>query len=114
MTNYRSKHSFGKRLDLSRIAMNTHVNRIPVILESKTPYSCKKILISSDMTLNSFIKNFTEKYFLGKNKTFIFMIDEDEKMNLVLPCRTFEELYECYKSQDNLLYINYFEENTFG
>jgi len=85
----------------------------PIIMrpiDNKQPNLLKnKFLVESNMTISEFLFSVKKYIILDKNETIFIFINN----NLVKMSELVSEIYERYKEND-ILYIEYSKENTFG
>ena len=113
---YKKNNSLEKRSKESENILKKYPNRIPVIVEKSN--RCKdindidksKFLVPNDLTMNQFIYVIRKRLKLSAEKALFIFIN-----NKILPnSKTLNEIYQEEKDEDNFLYMNYANENTFG
>lgn len=88
---------------------NSYPDKVPVIvLDSK---SLKKFLIPKATTLNEFIYLYRKKTHMNSKKSIYVEI---KGRNYLSFNTTFKDLYDNYKNEDGLLYLNVIKEKYLG
>ena len=115
--NVHENNTFEQRVTFSNYIQNKYPNRVPVIIKNGS-----KILQDID-------KSGQARYLMSKNLNIIDLIvlirkkiHINEKQGIfifangfLIPMnKTILEVYNTYKSEDNILYVTYNIENTFG
>ena len=106
------------RLSMANRLLSRYPDRIPVICKQSstsntdTPKIEKtKFLVSRELTVGQFIHVVRTRIEMPAEKALFFFVNDN-----IIP-KTSENIfsiYEQYKSNDNLLYVTYTSENTFG
>ena len=93
-------------------------DRVPVIIQKAT--NCKefldnnKYLIPKSLTISEVIYIIRKKIKINEKHAIFIFVNQGNSATLV-PCNmNMLEVYNTYKSDDNILYITYTIENTFG
>jgi len=111
---FKLKNPFQFRKDEAQRLLQKYPDKVPIICEkmySSDPDIAKiKYLIHRHVKLAYFIHLIRKNHFINKNEA-IFII-----INGVIPSSScyFDQLYEQFKDEDGLLYINYSIESVFG
>ena len=113
---YKKNNSLEKRNKESENILKKYPNRIPVIVEKSN--RCKdindidksKFLVPNDLTMNQFIYVIRKRLKLSAEKALFIFINN----KIVANSKTLNEIYQEEKDEDNFLYMNYANENTFG
>lgn len=113
---FKEEFSLERRKQISKIILDKYPERVPVIVQ-KVPSSDipdinrKKYLVPRDLTVGQFIMTIRKRITITPEKAmFIFV-------NNILPTTSdlMGSLYNQHKdAADNLLYVAYSSENTFG
>lgn len=104
-----------ERRNICDSLIRTYKDRIPVICQpgnKQTPsIDKKKFLVPSDMTLGDFVCHIKRRlpHQFQHNMLVIFINNVYLKVST-----TFEEAYYMYPSEDGMLYMKFYIENTFG
>lgn len=114
-TTYRVSKSLDERIAESKRISDKYPNRALVILEravnSNLPICENKFIIPFDRTYGDLIAIIRRHMKLPPEKA-IFMLVNGKY--LIATSEYIGNVYKNYKSEDNILYIVYTEENTFG
>ena len=113
---YKKNNSLEKRNKESENILKKYPNRIPVIVEKSN--RCKdindidksKFLVPNDLTMNQFIYVIRKRLKLSAEKALFIFVNN----KIVANSKTLNEIYQEEKDEDNFLYMNYANENTFG
>lgn len=115
MSNFKSKHTFEKRVQESTRILEKYPDRIPVIVEKAPTANLKSIdknkyLVPSDLTVGQFIYIIRKRLSLKQQEALFVFIN-----NILPPANgMISTVYNQYKDNDGFLYIIYSGENTFG
>lgn len=113
---YKSTHSFDERKNECDKLAISHPERVCVIVEpahnekSLLPLSKNKFLIQKDLSFSNFKYIILKHLKLNKSRAVYFYVG-DTIINSTFIMGT---IYDNYKENDGMLYINYMSENTFG
>ena len=113
-SNFRSKHSFEKRLNESKWIIEKYPDRVPIICERITnnvpQVDRKKYLCPGDLSLANFMYVIRKRMNLSPEKSLYLFVNDK-----MIPCSSLlASIYDSEKSDDGFLYINYGGESTFG
>ncbi len=115
---YRESTSFEARKKKSNSLLSKFPDKIPVILEksSKDKYLPKneknKLLVGNDMTVSNILQLLKKNLNINESMSIYIMV---LNQNIMLSgSQSILTLYNSYKSNDGLLYLEYCSENVFG
>ena len=96
--------------DVSKLLIK-YPNKIPIILQSKIgDINNKRILVNKSYTIGAFLIIIRKLISINSSQAIFIMCD-----NILLSSSaTLEDIYNEYKKDDNLLYLDVSLENTFG
>ena len=112
---YKNIYTFDKRRNEARRILNKYPDRIPIICEraknQDLPLINKnKYLVTYDITIGQVICVIRNRMNLPSEFAIFLLVDG----HIPASASMIGELYEQYKDDDGFLYIEYFQENTFG
>lgn len=100
-------------MNSSKKLLLKYPSKRPIIInpvDNKQPNLLKnKFLVESNMTISEFLFSIRKYIVLDKEETIFLFINN----NIVKMSELVSEIYERYK-EDDILYIQYAKENTFG
>lgn len=112
--NFKSKHTFEKRLEESTRITEKYPDRIPVICERISidipEIDRKKFLCPDDLSLANFMYVIRKRLKLSPEKSIYLFING----KLINNTKLLTQIYENEKDKDGFLYIQYASESTFG
>ena len=113
-SDFRSNHSFEKRVNESKRIIEKYPDRVPIICERITKnvpqVVRKKYLCPGDLSLANFMYVIRKRMNLSPEKSLYLFINDK-----MIPCSSLlASIYDSEKADDGFLYINYGGESTFG
>ena len=112
---FKSEHSFEKRLIESQRIVSKYPDRVPIIIQpgkKDIPALDKcKYLVPHDLTMSQFLYVVRKKIPLQSSEQ-IFIFTADQK--LPSTSHLLSQIYKEHKDKDGFLYLTYLKENTFG
>lgn len=116
MGNYRKTVPFDERKLKAAMILKQHVDRIPVVVEcseqlqSLHPLKKNKFIVPFDLTLSQFI--FVIRKHMKLDPTYAIFVFINNKMHPITS--PMGVLYQDQKDEDGFMYLNIFQESTFG
>jgi len=116
MGNYRKNVPFDERKLKSALILKQHSDRIPVVVEcseqlqSVHPLKKNKFIVPFDLTLSQFI--FIIRKHMKLDPTYAIFVFINNKMYPITSI--LGNLYQDQKDEDGFMYLNIFQESTFG
>ena len=116
MGNYRKNVPFDERKLKSALILKQHSDRIPVVVEcseqlqSVHPLKKNKFIVPFDLTLSQFI--FIIRKHMKLDPTYAIFVFINNKMHPITSIMGV--LYQDQKDEDGFMYLNIFQESTFG
>ena len=112
---YKESRSFGARCDESAIMRNRYPDRIPIVIEPRTPKTPsidkRKYMTPKDLTFGQLFFIVRKRLNLRQEDALFFYMNN----NILVPTTsTIHAVYETNRDEDGFLYIGYSLENTFG
>ena len=115
MDNFKENFSFEKRKNEATKVLNKYPGKIPVVVtsrDSSLKLDKNKYLVPRELTSAQFLFVIRKRIVNGFHPEKALFISV---CNQIVPGRIcMFDIYEQYKDPDLFLYINVFEENTFG
>ena len=114
---FRRKHSEVARKAESAKALRRHPDRKPLIVERSNRATVipdldrKKYLVPNDMRISQLVHVIRSRGSISPTQAVFVFVNGGI---LVSSSDTIESVYDKYKSEDNMLYISYCDEATFG
>mgnify|MGYP001266880257 CR=1 FL=1 len=114
---FRRKHSAVDRKTESRKALRRHPDRKPLIVERSdratviSELDRKKYLVPNEMRISQLMHVIRSRGNITPTQAVFIFVDNGI---LVSSSATIEEIYTKYKSDDDMLYVTYCDEATFG
>jgi hypothetical protein len=114
---FRELVKYEARLFMARRARQKHPTKVPVIVERDR--ACKtlpvlehcKFLCDGSSTMAAFLMDMRSRMEMDPTTAMFLFVGKDVQVGLH---RTMGELYDRYKEEDELLYVRYSGESTFG
>jgi GABA(A) receptor-associated protein len=105
MGNYRKNVPFDERKLKSALILKQHSDRIPVVVECS-----EQFIVPFDLTLSQFI--FIIRKHMKLDPTYAIFVFINNKMYPITSI--LGNLYQDQKDEDGFMYLNIFQESTFG
>eukprot|EP01100_Stratorugosa_tubuloviscum_P001480 TRINITY_DN132_c2_g1_i3.p1 TRINITY_DN132_c2_g1~~TRINITY_DN132_c2_g1_i3.p1 ORF type:complete len:122 (+),score=51.45 TRINITY_DN132_c2_g1_i3:292-657(+) len=104
---FKEENNFEKRASLSRKILETHPDRVPVIVEKQTAndpdIARKKFLVPQDLTWLKCTSEIRKHITLGKGDALQFLIGRSTPPT----AETMQLIYDRHKDEDGFLYVTY-------
>ena len=116
MGNYRKNVPFDERKLKAALILKQHSDRIPVVVEccehlqSVHPLKKNKFIVPFELSLSQFI--FVIRKHMKLDSTHAIFVFINNKMHPVTAIMG--NLYQSQKDEDGFMYLNIFQESTFG
>lgn len=116
MGNYRKTVPFDERKLKAAMILKQHVGRIPVVVEcsdqlqSLHPLNKNKFIVPFDLTLSQFI--FVIRKHMKLDPTYAIFVFINNKLHPITSLMG--ALYQDQQDEDGFMYLNIFQESTFG
>lgn len=110
---FKKEYSFESRKKESEKMMRNHPDRVPIIVESKSPdivLDKKRFLVPSDLTVGQFVFVIRKRTKMRPEQGIFLFTGE----NIPRATATISSIYEEKKDEDGFLYCTVVLENTFG
>lgn len=115
LSSYKKSLLFEDRLRKANLLIAKYPGRVPVICEKyqgqdNPDIDKNKYLVPVDITIGQFLLIIRQRIKIKSNEAIFLFVN----CNIVPTGDYMEEVYAKYKDHDNLLYITYSKESTFG
>ena len=115
---FKQEHPFEKRVEIVKRIQERYPDRIPVIVEKVSSRSSnipdiskKKYLVPSEITVGQLVYQIRGQMQLDPRQALFLFVGDGA---LPPTGSLMSQIYQRYKDDDGLLYIQYAGENTFG
>lgn len=98
--------------------INKFPDKVPIIFNPSSNQTKKidkqKFLVPRIVTMAELVHIIRKRIMLESSEAIFIFVEENKNRHMVNSGMIVSEVYEKYKSKDNVLYITYANENTFG